>query len=199
MTRNDLPSTLDFLEERERQLDREIGMLEDRKRGLQEHRKRIGDTMALQGRVKISERNAFYRFASISGGQILKNHQLKELSSQWMEQLPFLHYSMEIPVGKEGVYPEDVSWGFSMDEKELDKLNLEIPREAEYFPSSRVVETCLLRESAGFLDERDRDIVRQFREISPCEITGPVVGEFLMICHEDGQEYYLYHLSCSVK
>ena len=202
VTHNDLPPSLAILEEREEQLDKEIRELEERRRGLGDYRLLVEHACDLNGKIEVSERKAFYHFASIAGGQVLKNHHLKEFATLWMEHLPFLHYSMKLdPVnsGSDLNPVDDVSWGFSMDEEYAKKNRLEVPREAEYYPPSRVVETCLVRDTAGFLAPEDRRVIERFRDNAPRKFNGPIIGRFLMIFQKDGKERYLYHLSASVK
>ena len=199
VTEGGIQETLGLLEEKEVSLDEQIRTLTFIRENLREYRRTISETAALEDSIRISERKGFYRFSSIEEGEIIKKRQLREFASLWMERLPFLHYSMKLPVHEHcTLNASEVSWGFSMDEDYILREGLTVPPEAEYFPPSKVAVACLIRDSAGFLEPEDIERIKWFLEGSPHQLNGPVTGNYLMIFHSEGRDRYLYQISCKI-
>jgi len=193
VTENSLEASLEQMEAQEEILNAQFEELKEQLERLKDYKRTIYRCKGLENKVDISERKGFYRFSSIVGGKIIKSSQLKEFSSLWMQKLPFLSYSMKIDA--EG----NVSWGFSMEEEYLKSKKLTVPKDAEFFPPAKVLETCLLRKSASFLEPWEQSYIEDFRKQTSEHSKNPVLGQFLTIFYINYKPHYLYHLSCELE
>ena len=135
VTEGGIGESLRILEQQESSLDEQIRTLTFLKENLREYRQTISQTAALEHSIRVIERKGFYRFSSIEEGEIIKKRQLKEFASLCMDHLPFLHYSMKLPVHEQNkLRPSDVSWGFSMDEEYIIREGLKVLRKPNTFP-----------------------------------------------------------------
>lgn len=124
-----------------------------------------------------------YRLKQTHKNDLLKEDCLKGAVNAWMELLPFTFYSFRIDNSREDIYGKDgldYSWGLSLLEDEMHKLDLEINDSVQYIPPAMCVTSVILCDHTEYLMRESFQFMIDFLEASQYTITGDITGKILL-------------------
>lgn len=128
-------------------------------------------------------RPGLYHLEQTHKNKLLKNDDCKDIVNVWMEQLPFTSYCFRL-VKNELLFKDkhtwDYSWGLTMTEEDVRKLDVEITDRVEYIAPAPCISSVI---KLSYSDHFTRDTLQfmfDYIQSAGHTITGDIVGRIIL-------------------
>ncbi|MRN52924.1 MerR family transcriptional regulator [Paenibacillus monticola] len=131
-----------------------------------------------------------YRLRQTDKNDLLINDYLKDTVNKWMNMLPFSFYSFRIEncefVSKDNTC-FDYSWGLSLYEDEVHKLNVEMDENVEYISPTTCVSSIIASSGEEYIRRESLQFMLDYLNEHQYSIAGDIVGKIILTEKVEGE------------
>lgn len=140
---------------------------------------------------RIKQRPGWYRLKQTLNNRLLKNEHMNRLANLWMDSLPFAFFSFRIEqeeLRSDSSRDWEHSWGLTMTEEDVQKLDMEIDDQVEYIPPTCCLSSVIVKSQSSPITEDTLEFMFEQLASSGYQVNGDIVGRIIMNEQEQGKK-----------